>query len=211
VARQGFALRGLGQLHDSATCLETAMALAQSVPDFQTSVDIGGELGHCYLRQGKMEQVLTIYGECQRLSAEHNLMQSPVLTRFRNGLVEVYLAAAEQSSSVARSDWLKKAELACTDALRQGHAYRPGLPETLMLRGRYEWLRGNPVAAREWWQRSLALAEELNERFDLAATHLEMGLRLGDRSHLGGAVAILAEIGAGWDLARARAALVHLG
>ena len=77
----------------------------------------------------------------------------------------------------------------------------------MRLRGTYEWLRGKPAAAQKWWQRSLALAEEMGQRYDLGMTHLEMGQRLAERAHLERAEAILAEIGAEWDLARAREAL----
>ena len=76
-----------------------------------------------------------------------------------------------------------------------------------MLQGRYEWLRGKPAAAQKWWRRSLALAEEMGQRYALGMTHLEMGQRLGERAHLERAEAIFAEIGAEWDLARAREAL----
>ena len=48
-------------------------------------------------------------------------------------------------------------------------------------------------------------------RYDLGLAHLEMGLRLHDRAHLERAEAILAEIGAAWDAARAREALEQLG
>jgi len=39
--------------------------------------------------------------------------------------------------------------------------------------------------------------------YELGMTHLEMGQRLKDRTHLEKAETILAEIGADWDLARA--------
>jgi hypothetical protein len=55
--------------------------------------------------------------------------------------------------------------------------------------------------------RSLRLAEEMGQRYDVGMTHLEAGQRSGDRTHLGRAEGIFAEIGAVWDLARAREAL----
>ena len=51
----------------------------------------------------------------------------------------------------------------------------------------------------------------MRSRYDLGTTYLEMGRRLGDRTHLERAEAILAEIGAAWDLARAREALGKKG
>jgi len=67
----------------------------------------------------------------------------------------------------------------------------------MRLQGRYEWLSGKLESACKWWQRSLALAEELGQRYDLGMVYLEMGNRLGKRAHLDQAKKILAEIGAG--------------
>ena len=79
------------------------------------------------------------------------------------------------------------------------------------MRGTYEWLRGNAKSAQKWWQRSIGQATQLGMRYDLGLAHLEMGLRLRDCAHLSRAEAILAEIGAAWDVARAREALLQLG
>ena len=47
-------------------------------------------------------------------------------------------------------------------------------------------------------------------RYDLGMTYLEMGQRLKERGHLERAEAIFAEIGADWDLAKAREALTQI-
>ena len=83
------------------------------------------------------------------------------------------------------------------------------MPSARRLRGTYEWLRDRPAAAQKWWRRSLALAEEMGQRYDLAITYLEMGQRLGDRVHLERAEAILGEIGAEWDFAQVRKLLTQ--
>ena len=54
---------------------------------------------------------------------------------------------------------------------------------------------------------TLALAEELGQRYDTGVTHLEMGRRLSQRAHLERAEAILSEIDAGWALARVQEAM----
>ena len=74
----------------------------------------------------------------------------------------------------------------------------------MRLQGVYDWLAGRQASAQKHWQRSIALAEQLGMRYDLAMTHLEMGHRLNDRAHLQKAEAIFAEIGAEWDLEQAR-------
>jgi len=49
-----------------------------------------------------------------------------------------------------------------------------------MFRGRYEWLRGKPGAARKWWQKALAEAHRTGERYIEGMVHLEAGRRLGE-------------------------------
>jgi hypothetical protein len=127
-------------------------------------------------------------------------------TRFINGLAETYLLLAEQGSGSGKAEWLKKAGPACAEALRQGKAYLPGMPEAMMMRGRYEWLRGKRALAEKWWQRSRTLAEESGLPYDLARTLFEIGWRTGDRGRLQRAKSLFVEMGAQWDLARVREA-----
>ena len=91
--------------------------------------------------------------------------------------------AAEQSEESGRADLLKKAKSSCRAALKQGKAFRPGMPEAMRLQGTYEWLRGRSAAALKWWQRSLALADEMGHGYDVGVTNLEMGQRLHRRAH----------------------------
>jgi tetratricopeptide (TPR) repeat protein len=204
LSRQGFAQCGLGRIEEAIDSLQQGMELAKSVPDYQTYVDSGGQLGQCYLRQGKLEQAFAVFEECRRSSIEHNLMKSPVITRFRNGLAEAYLLAVEQRDKNEKKDWLKKAGRACQDALKQGKAYPPGTPEAMMLRGRYEWLRGRHTSARKWLQRSLVLAEGMNLRYDLGRTQLEIGERFNEREYLERAEILFTETVSEWEMARVR-------
>ena len=68
----------------------------------------------------------------------------------------------------------------------------------MRLQGTYEWLRGKPAAAQQWWERSLSVARETGQRYDLGRTHLEVGRRLGHAEHLEQAAALFTEIGAEW-------------
>ena len=81
------------------------------------------------------------------------------------------------------------------------------MPEALRLQGTCEWLRGKKGPAQEWWDQSLTMAQEQGQRYDEGVTLLERGSRLGNRGDLEKAIMILSEIGAEWDLARAREAL----
>jgi tetratricopeptide (TPR) repeat protein len=205
LTQRGFALRRLGRLDEAVTVLREAVELTKAIPDQVTHLVAGGELGRYYLRQDQLEQALSTLHATQQAYVEHRAGWTAV-TPLRNGLAEAYLLAAEQSDKTEKADWLKKAKLACRAALKQGKAARGGLPEAMMLQGRYEWLMGKPAAAQKWWGRSLALAEERGQRYDLGLTYLEMGQRLGERAHLERARAIFTKVGAEWDLARVREA-----
>jgi tetratricopeptide (TPR) repeat protein len=210
LSRQGFAQRGLGQLDAAVDSLQQAMELADMASNYQLYVDCGGDLGQCYLRQGQYEPAFAVFKDCRRRAIENNLLKSPVTTRYRNGLAEALLMGAEKSEEEERDDYLKRARRACKEALKQGSAYPPGKPEAMMLRGRYEWLRGKQLAAEKWWQRSLNLAEKMNVRFDLGRTLLEMGQRLPDAGYLDRAVAIFTETNSQWELAKAQENLINL-
>jgi hypothetical protein len=125
----------------------------------------------------------------------------------RNGRAEAFLLAAERSGGLERTGWLKKADRACREALKQEKDFRPGLPEAMRLQGTYEWLRGNHASAEKWWQRSLAESERMKLRYDIGMTLAERGKRRDDRADLDRAEAIFSEISAEWELARAREAL----
>jgi hypothetical protein len=51
-------------------------------------------------------------------------------------------------------------------------------PQVYRLVGREAWLRGRPALARRWWGRSLAEAERLGQRPELARTLHEIAIRL---------------------------------
>jgi predicted ATPase/DNA-binding SARP family transcriptional activator len=195
----GIVQRHLGHLEEATSHLQHAVALASQIPDHMSLAESSGELGKCYLRQGQWQQALEVVEEQQHLIVEHDV-KGDSLGRFLNALAETYLWAAEADGGEASQDWLQKADRACRAALKQGRAFRPGLPEAMRLRGQYEWLKGDHQAARQWWQRSLEPAEAMGHRYDLALTHLEMSRRLGERASLDRAQALLAEIGADWRL-----------
>jgi tetratricopeptide (TPR) repeat protein len=205
---QGQAHYCLGHLSDAVSVLQEAVRLARSIPDHLYYAAAGGLLGRCYLRQGDIEQALSTLEATHEAYLKNGSIAA--LTKdLCSGLAEAYLLAAEQSKRADRADWPEKAKHACRIALKQGKAYRGALPEAMTLQGRYEWLRNRLSAARRWWQRGLALAEELGQPYDEGIVHLEMGKRLGDRAHLERAEVIFSEVGAQWDLARAREALAQ--
>jgi class 3 adenylate cyclase/tetratricopeptide (TPR) repeat protein len=192
----GFIHRRKGQLQTAITNLEQAIELSEAVPDYLFRVMAGGELGQCYIDEGKWQSALDVLETSEGLCVEHNVKGNTV-TPLRNGLAEAYLMAAGQASigKSERNDWLNKAGRACKAALKQGKIFRPALPEVMLLKGRYEYLKGRKDSALKWWQSSLKLAEEMGQRYDLAMTHLEIYRWLNERKHLEQAEGIFAEIG----------------
>jgi phage terminase large subunit-like protein len=87
---------------------------------------------------------------------------------------------------------------------------RTALPDSLLLQGRYEWLRGKRSAAMRWWDKALEESRRLKDPYMEGMVHLEIGRRMGDREHLQLAESILEKIGAEFDLAKAKKALADL-
>jgi tetratricopeptide (TPR) repeat protein len=192
-----------GDLGQAIANLNEAIKLAEAIPDYRWSGISSGFLGRCYICQGNLDQALPVLVETESIIVRHNL-KGMVSVSLRNNLASLYLLFAERSVKSEKTEWMGRARIACNKALKQGRAYRFGLPEAIRLKGTYEWLSGKSVAAEKWWQRSLSLGEELGMRPDLAMTCLEMGSRLKDRAPLERAAVIFAEIGAEWDLAQAQ-------
>jgi len=200
---QGAARKRMGHLDKARVHLERACKLSAMVPDYYVGVLARGELGQCLVRQGEFAQALAVLETGEQLGVQHKTGGNSY-THLLHGQAECFLAQAERASQSEKQDWLRKAQRACQAALKQVKAFRPGAPEAMLLQGRYEWLRGQPAAARQWWNKSLAEAERMGMRCDEAMTHLEMGRRLGEQAHLEKAESIFAEIGAELPLARAR-------
>ena len=208
--RVGLALSRLGRLRDARPALERAIELADTIPDDMNRVQARGDLGQCLLRLGQRETALEVLEEACRLARKHQVLPHNSAPAWA-GLVEAYLQCAEQTPGADRTSWLEKAFRTSEASLKNARHSPPAGPEAMRLRGIHEWLRGNRKSAQKWWQRSAALAAQLGMQYDLAISLLETGRRLHKRADLEQAEAILSEIDAKWDLARAKEALKELG
>jgi hypothetical protein len=159
---------------------------------------------------GKVERAIDLLEATQRLTHEQagNLPGSAYLD---NGLTEAYLAKAERFHGQERLTWLKKTRPYLRRVMKEGKRNRFTLPDVQLFQGRYEWLQGKPKKAQMWWTRALTQAESTNFRYNEGVIHLEIGKRLGDREHLLQAESILGEIGAEFDLSKAREELANIG
>ena len=188
-----------GALGEAVGHLRDSVESFRAVSDYRNVASVGGDLGLCYLRQGKLQQALDVMVESNRLLDERNL-RGWYSVAARNALAEGYLVLAEEVEGAERAAALQKARRACRAAMQQGRLSRDGLPGAYRLRGAYEWLSGQSAAARHWWQRSLAVAQKLGARYDLGLTYHEMGKRMGDTAHLQRADAILGPLRAALEL-----------
>src|SRR4029077_5149419 len=144
--------------------------------------------------------------ETNRLIDERGL-KGHELVLARNALALAYLAEAEQACGPVRERALTKAKHACRIAVRQGRAFRGGLPSAMCSQGTWAWLTGKHEEERRAWQESVTVATQLGARYETALTWLEMGRRLGDRQLLERAIQVFGDVGAQFDLAMAQAVL----
>jgi tetratricopeptide (TPR) repeat protein len=205
----GVTNKRFGKLNQAIRDLERAIEVSEEVPDFHTQVAAGGWLGRCYIAKGELDKAFSVLETSQEvLLASGVIIEIPILG---NGFSEAYLAMAERSTGKEKQKWLKKAKRSCQDTLRAAKRYRPPLLDAQIFQGRYEWLRGNSSAAEKWWDKALQESRQTRDRYAEGVIYLEIGTRLGDREHLQQAESILEEIGAAFDLTKAREALANLG
>jgi tetratricopeptide (TPR) repeat protein len=178
------------------------------VPDHISLLNASGVLIRCHLAKGQLEEALSAIEVSQELLPSSAVVENnPIMG---NGISEAYLGAVENDTGTARQDWLKKAKRNCSSMLKVTKSNRTALPDSLLLQGRYEWLRGKSIAAEKWWGKAMDESRRLKDPYMEGMVHLEIGRRTGDREHLQQAESILREIGAEFDFAAARAALADL-
>ena len=198
----------IGDFQESIANLTKAIELSETIPTHLFRALSGGFLARCYCRTGDVEKSLSVLSQTDTYRVAHGVKGWDHF--LPTALFMTYLAAAERDLGPKKDEYLSKARQACKRLLKVTKGHPVCLPETTRLQGTYDWLTGREASAQKQWQRSLALAEEMGMRYDLAMTHLEMGRRLNDHEHLQKAEAILAEIGAEWDLEQTRSLLQPL-
>jgi tetratricopeptide (TPR) repeat protein len=199
---QAWALWHTGQTDAALRLGEQANAAFRAIPDYASLVLTEALCARCQLRDGHLAQALGMLQEAARLIDEHKLRgfyRPPVF----NGLAEVRLPAAKQGAG----DALREAGRACRRAIQEASLSREAVAMAYRLQGRFEWHNQRQRAARAAWEHSLAAAEQVGAVYELGRTHLEMGTRLHDPTHVEQAREIFARLGAKHDLRAAAAAL----
>ena len=200
---QGRTLCQAGRLEEAAEATSKAIELLESIPDYLSAVSAYGDLARCRLRQGRLDEALSVAETGKRLIAAEGLrafLCSPVYIAH----AEALLAAAEADASPAT---LKRAGRAAAAAVRQGRIDREAAATAHRLHGTYDWLRGHRRAASRAWQHSVTVADRLGAGHELALTWLEIGSRTGERSALEKAEQLFSDLGDEVELARARGQL----
>jgi class 3 adenylate cyclase/tetratricopeptide (TPR) repeat protein len=200
---RGEVLSQIGRVDEAIVAVRDSIELYTAMPDYSGVADSTGLLGQCYLRQGRWEEAIEVLEGSERVIAIHGL-RGHQITVPRNASTEAYLLAAEHGGGAPRAAFLARAKRASKASLRQGKTFRAGLPRAMRLEGRRAWLEGDPAAARTWWQRGMALAEELEIPYEIAMSGVDMARLAGDRRDLGRSLELLAEVGALDDVAEAR-------
>ncbi len=207
---QGLAQERLGNLDQAIASLQEGVLLADTLPDYYWKIIAQAILGECYLRQDKLTHAFDALDEGEQVHVDQGI-GGTALYYLRSAQVQAHLQAAEQSDEGEKAAQLKKAGQVCKVALKLSKAYRLYLAEALRLCGTTHCLRGEAGAARESWQRSLEVAEGLEQHYEIGVTYLEMGWRLRERSYLERAKPILLRSGAAWHLVQLQKALTVVG
>jgi tetratricopeptide (TPR) repeat protein len=200
----------LGQLQNAEADLRRGIGLAGELPDYYWLIFGYAFLGQCLLRQDRHQEGLAALDLAQQIHVERGI-GGPAMYHLRIVQAETYLSGSERESIGKAGSQLKKAETALKGAMKLAKAYRLFLPEAYRQQGTLLWLQGKQGAAEAAWQRSLEVAEALHQFYEKGVTHLEMGVRLKQRSHLDQSEMILSETGAGWHLAKLQPLLSTAG
>jgi tetratricopeptide (TPR) repeat protein len=196
--RKGDNLMRLGVLDGAVAHLPQACTLLDSVPEYHTLAEAQGLLAQSYWKQGNVSQALAVVQDREQLTAQRGLKSS------HKRFAELYLALVEHATGAEQEELFRKAKAACQAAQKSKAPHLGGRARACRLHATYAWLRGKPMTARKWWRRSLRSADRLGARWELGMTHLEMGRRLQQASHLQQAEVIFSDIGATLDAAQAR-------
>jgi bacterioferritin (cytochrome b1) len=174
--------------------------LGSRIPDYVSRVEALTSISHCYLIVGQVEPVLEHLNEAEKISDRYSVYGDRFNTRFsskvRIGYAWAHLLAAEMAGTRERKFHLENALQASKQARRSVQTFILHRSEAFRLQGTCDWLQSRERQARQWWEKSLAMATEIGQPYELAMTYMEMGDRLEEADYLKMANKLLEEIGA---------------
>jgi class 3 adenylate cyclase/tetratricopeptide (TPR) repeat protein len=203
---QGWTWLSTGDVSGATSTLGEAAEVFAAIPAPGLVVEALGFLGQCHVRRGALEQAAAVLDRSERLIVQHRLRDHQVASTLV-GRAATSLAVLEDARGAVRAEALARATRTCGALVDLARIVRPIDPPVARLRGTLHWMRGRREAAAKWWERSVVSAHRMEHRPEVGRTRLESGRRTGRRADLEEAERIFAEVGAGLDLAEARAAL----
>jgi tetratricopeptide (TPR) repeat protein len=198
-----------GPLDEAAAGLVQARELATQSAIFRSQVGLGGMLGRCRLRQGRLQAAEAALGLSLQAIESKNLRGRFSSSAF-HGLTELWLIKAEGAQGMQRRRALRQARKYSRRAYACTRDAVDWLPETQRLFGRLAWVSGAFKTARRHWEMSLATAEKGGNTLERARTLLELGQRTADASLIEEASRVFENTGARVDLAFSLHALARL-
>ncbi len=196
----GMVQRLAGDQEEAIATFRRCDEIARSVPDYASRVQVRTMTGHCHLDMDRLEAALDALHEAERIIQGHKVIGGRFISMVQVGQARANLLVAETEGQRGRKVNLAQAQRACRNARKSTRKYRPFRAEAFRYQGTYEWLAGRERQAQRWWEKSLALAGEIDQPIERAMTYLEMGRRKGKPDLLRQAKDILVEIGARPDL-----------
>ncbi len=213
---QARSLLRLGQIDQATNLLDQGMPLLSTIEQSRIAeVQTYGLKAVAFLRLGKMQAAQqTAEATSQLLGAAPPMAFS--LFEGYAAVSEVYLTLWGETLAAQtgpESEHFKTtAHRACRTLHKYATQFPVGKPRAWLYSGWFEWLSGRPKRGHKHWRKSLAFAQELEMPYEEGLTHYHIGRYLaGDdparKLHLTTAVRIFEQLGAGYDLEQAQAAL----
>jgi tetratricopeptide (TPR) repeat protein len=196
----GIVQRLAGNPEEAIATFRTCDDVTRAVPDHITRLQARAMTGHCYLDMDQLEAAFEALQEAERIRQAHNVVGVRFKSMVKNAFARAYLLAVESDDGSNRKTKLARARKACREAIKHAKKYGAFLAEAYRYQGTYEWFMGRQARAEQWWQKSLAMAKEIEQPYEEAMTTLEMGQRQGDTDLIKHAKTLLAELGARQDL-----------
>lgn len=212
---KAYASLHMGDPDAALICLEELRSLlgeGSKVTDEALILEMHGLFALTYMRRFETELAIAEVERLLDLSAK----ATPSNYSAHTGYIApayTYLSLWESGQILPAID--KLAWNACKNLRKYVRVFPIGEPRALLYEGLHHWLSGKQDKAYQTWEKSLAVAEELNMRYDKGLAHLEIGRHLpledsNRRKHLDSAIDLFADMGAEYDLTRAEAALSEI-
>ncbi len=205
-----------GKIEKSLILLDQLLPLLTTLEQSRiTEIQFYGLKAIAHLRQGQYE-----LAQQNADTAAQLLGQSPpsAYSLFEGyaTVAEVYLSLWEKSITTGTAAEIKTRQTAASQACRALHKYAAlfpvGKPRDHLYQGWFEWLSGHQKRAYKAWQKGLKQAQHLTMPYEGALTYYEMGRHLppedlNQQHHINQAIECFEQLGAGYDLTRAKQVL----